>query len=117
MVEMLKVPARSPPVPHVSITGSGARTGKAKESIVRANPSISSTVSPLVRSARRNAPICDGVDSPDITADIAADAWSFSRDSRCESVLRMVGQRFGSVIAGQASSGLDARRPEGGSLD
>ena len=62
-VEMLNVPLRSPPVPHVSTTGAGV-TGFANSSIVRASPSISSTVSPLVRSAIRNPPTWPGVASP-----------------------------------------------------
>ena len=55
-VEMLNVPLRSPPVPHVSTTGAGGSTGFANPSIVSASPSISSTVSPLVRSAIRRPP-------------------------------------------------------------
>ena len=52
-VEMLNVPLRSPPVPQVSSTGAGGETGFANSSAVRASPSSSSTVSPLVRRASR----------------------------------------------------------------
>src|SRR5205823_3400074 len=51
VVETLKV-WRPPPVPAVSIRSSRAQaTGRAKARIVRARPTISSTVSPFVRSA------------------------------------------------------------------
>ena len=49
IVDTLIVPARSPPVPHVSSTGAGGVTGFASSSAVRASPSSSSTVSPFVR--------------------------------------------------------------------
>ena len=65
-VEMLKVPALSPPVPTVSMAPAGAAIGKALARMVRAAPVISSTVSPRSRNAIRNAPICDGVALPDI---------------------------------------------------
>ena len=50
---MLKVPLRSPPVPHVSTTGAGGTTGLANSRAVRAKPSSSSADSPFVRSAIR----------------------------------------------------------------
>ncbi|GIU99327.1 MAG: hypothetical protein KatS3mg014_0943 [Actinomycetota bacterium] len=73
---MLNVPARSPPVPTTSTTGPGASTGVANSSIVRTSPSISSAVSPFVRSAMRNPPICPGVASPAMIERIAAAASS-----------------------------------------
>ena len=52
-VEMLKLPDPSPPVPQVSRSSAGAGTemGVASSRMVRASPAISSTVSPLTRSA------------------------------------------------------------------
>ena len=45
-VEMLKVPAPSPPVPTVSMAPGGASIGSALARMVRAAPVISLTVSP-----------------------------------------------------------------------
>ena len=95
-VEMLNVPLRSPPVPQVSTTGTGGATGFANPSIVSASPSISSTVSPLVRSAIRRPPTCAGVASPDITTRIAAAASSRSREVPAAIFDRTCGQRSGS---------------------
>ena len=54
VVEMLKVPARSPPVPQVSMRGwRVGRTGVTWRRMARANPMISAMVSPLARSAAR----------------------------------------------------------------
>ncbi len=79
IVEMLNVPLRSPPVPHVSTTGVPASTGLANPSAVPASPSSSSTVSPLVRSAIRNPPICPGDASPLMITRIASAASSVVR--------------------------------------
>lgn len=79
-VEMLNVLAPSPPVPHVST--SGVRRGvilAAFSRITRAQPAISSTVSPLIRSAVMNAAIWAGVASPSMMASIAAAASSSVR--------------------------------------
>ena len=50
VVEILKVPERSPPVPAVSTTGSPIETETATARMVSTNPAISSAVSPLIRS-------------------------------------------------------------------
>jgi hypothetical protein len=65
VVEMLNVPALSPPVPHVS--SSGVRlvcSGGTSERIASAKPAISSAVSPFMRSATASPAICDAVASP-----------------------------------------------------
>ena len=95
-VEMLNVPLRSPPVPHVSSTGAGAETGFANSSAMRARPSSSSTVSPLVRNAIRNPPTCPGVTSPDMIARIASAASSVDSDSCDTSRCSVRGQRSAS---------------------
>ena len=76
IVEMLNVPLRSPPVPHVSTTGVAATTGFAKPSAVFESPSSSSTVSPFVRRAIRNPPIWPGDASPLMITRIASAASS-----------------------------------------
>ena len=48
-VEMLNVPAPSPPVPTTSIAPSGASTRSTRSRIADANPASSSTVSPRIR--------------------------------------------------------------------
>jgi hypothetical protein len=49
---MLKVCSPSPPVPHVSMyAGDRGRTGVARSRIARANPTISSMLSPFMRIA------------------------------------------------------------------
>src|ERR1035438_5100014 len=60
MVEILKVDAQSPPVPQVSSSGSppGPQSmGAATSRMARANPTSSSTLSPFIRKATRNAAI------------------------------------------------------------
>ena len=54
MVEMLTVLAPSPPVPTMSTVGPGTSITLACSYIVRTRPAISSTVSPLARSATAN---------------------------------------------------------------
>src|SRR5438105_684540 len=78
---MFAVPARSPPVPHVSTTGSLTGTLSENSRITRARPVISSTVSPFVRSATRNAPIWPGLASPDMIERMAAPAACSSKSS------------------------------------
>src|SRR5680860_1435277 len=65
-VEMLCVPLASPPVPHVSMAPTGARTDNALARSTRAAPAISSTVSPRACMPIRSAPICTSVAPPDI---------------------------------------------------
>src|SRR4029450_10474855 len=85
-VETLKVPEASPPVPHVSInisrsvpvapttSPSCARTFTTFCRITWAKPISSSTISPFIRSAVRNAAIWALVAAPDMMASIAAAA-------------------------------------------
>ena len=73
-VEMLKVPERSPPVPHVSIAPAGSVTRTAALRSAPANPAISSTVSPRIASAASRAASCAGVASPAMTLPIALSA-------------------------------------------
>ena len=56
-VEILVLPDLSPPMPQVSITGGVVLTGMALSRITLASPAISSTVSPLTRSAVTRAAI------------------------------------------------------------
>ena len=97
-VEMLNVPLRSPPVPQVSITGSGATTGLANSSIVRAMPSTSSTVSPFVRSAIRKPPIWPCVASPSMIERIAVALSSADSASRAANRVSRSGQGSGRVM-------------------
>ena len=65
VVEMLKVPALSPPVPQVSISGlRRVRSGGTRRRIASAMPAISSGVSPFMRSAMAKPAICAAVASP-----------------------------------------------------
>src|SRR5579872_700289 len=64
-VEMLNVAMPSPPVPHVSRRSPGTSMGVAIARIVRANPVISSDVSPFMRSATTNPAIWGGVAAHD----------------------------------------------------
>ena len=59
-VEMLTVPASSPPVPTMSRTSSPASTVTARARMARAMPAISSGDSPLARMRTRKAEICAG---------------------------------------------------------
>ena len=76
VVDMLKLPDESPPVPQVSTTAPTAETRRDFSRIARAMPAISSTVSPFSRMAAASAPICAGVASPDMIAPIARAASS-----------------------------------------
>ena len=71
VVEMLKVPDPSPPVPTMSIVPSGASTRTTRSRIAEAKPANSSTVSPRIRSPMSRAASWDGVASPSITSPIA----------------------------------------------
>ena len=104
-VEMLKVSERSPPVPHVSTTGSAHRTGCAISSAVRDSPSISSTVSPLVRRAIRNPPTWAGVAFPSMIASMARAACSVESDCPPVSRMRRLGQKLGSCEATSSCMG------------
>src|SRR6185295_12087305 len=80
-VEMLNVPSPSPPVPHVSRTTPGpASTRTARWRIARAQPAISSTVSPFILRAVRKAAIWAGVAAPSMISPVAAAASSAERD-------------------------------------
>jgi len=78
VVEMLKVPEPSPPVPTTSIVPSGASTRRTRSRIAIANPASSSTVSPRIRRATRSAASWAGVASPSMTEPIASRATSRS---------------------------------------
>src|SRR4051812_34363245 len=79
VVETLKV-GRPPPVPAVSSMSSRlTSTRTASSRIVRARPTSSSTVSPLVRSAIRKAAVWGSEASPDMTSRSTAAASSEER--------------------------------------
>src|SRR5690606_26138277 len=71
-VEMLSVPAPSPPVPTMSMALSGASTGTILRRMIETAAAISPTVSPLTRMPIRNAPIWEGVASPDMMVSITS---------------------------------------------
>ncbi len=73
-VEMLNVPAPSPPVPQVS-TAPCEASGTARARMARAKPTTSSSVSPRAAIAARSAPIWAGVASPSMIEPIA---WAAS---------------------------------------
>src|SRR4051794_14358494 len=78
-VETLNV-GRPPPVPAVSSRSPRpTSTDRASERIVRASPTSSSTVSPFVRSAIRNAAACASDAAPSITSRSTAAASSADR--------------------------------------
>ena len=79
-VEMLNVPIPSPPVPTTSTTSPPVSTCSAFSRMTSAMPLISSTVSPFMRSATRNAAICAGVAPPVMISSAAAAASSRPRD-------------------------------------
>ena len=93
-VEMLNVPAASPPVPQVSTRASRPvplasstellRTliGVAAARIASAKPTISSTVSPFMCSPTSSAAICASVHLPESTSSITLRASSRESDSR-----------------------------------
>ncbi len=73
VVEMLNVPEPSPPVPAVSTRSSRAGvTGTTCARMARAEPTSSSTVSPLARSATSSPAIWAGSASPRITSPITS---------------------------------------------
>src|SRR5215207_3658599 len=79
VVDTLKV-VRPPPVPAVSSRSSRShRTGVASARIVEARPASSSTVSPFVRSAIRNAAICVSDALPSMITRSTAAASSIDR--------------------------------------
>ena len=87
-VEMLKVSEPSPPVPQVSTRPSrDGVAGVACARMARAQPAISSGVSPFMRSATAKAEIWAGPASPAITCIIAACAASEVRSRPSTSVL------------------------------
>ena len=77
-VEILNEPDESPPVPTMSMASAGASTRSIFSRMTVTAPTSSSTVSPRTRSAMRNAPICDGVASPDIRI------WNAVMASSCD---------------------------------
>ena len=98
VVEMLKVWRPSPPVPHVSMYSVDAGlTCAARSRIARAKPTISSTVSPFMRSPTTSALIWAGVASPSMICPMTACASS--SESERPSVTR-------------ASASADVRRPQ-----
>ena len=119
-VETLKVPAASPPVPHVSMsmsrsvpvspaTSSGrVRMRTAFARITWAKPISSSTVSPFILSAVRKAAICALVEVPDMMASMAAAASIRVRLRRSTSA-RRASVMIGLVIEGPSSIGGSGR--------
>ena len=82
VVEMLKLPALSPPVPTMSNTGSSNSHVVAAARIAAAHPAISSMVSArvlLVESAAKNAAVCVAEVLPDMTSSMTEYASSYVR--------------------------------------
>src|SRR5712691_164644 len=115
-VETLKVPVASPPVPQVSISISRSvpvspATWSARVRIrttfwriTCARPISSSTVSPFIRRAVRNAAICALVAAPDMIASIAA-AASIRVRSRRSTSRRSASVMMGLVMRGSVYPG------------
>ena len=91
IVEMLTVWARSPPVPTMSRLGPATSIRLAWASIVSARPRISSTVSPLARSAMRNPATCAGLASAPMIWSIAQPEASAVRSCPASSEVNTVG--------------------------
>ena len=92
-VEMLSVCEPSPPVPQVSTTsGSPCSTTVIAPRIASAAPAIASAVSPPMRSATANAPICTGVHAPARIASKAARASAAPTGSRASSRASALGK-------------------------
>src|SRR5680860_156577 len=104
-VEILCVPLASPPVLHVSMASSGARTFTARARMARAAPAISSMLSPRTRIPIKRAPICASVAPPDMIVSKAA-AASISARVWPAATLRRAGRRSADV-ADPASAGLE----------
>src|SRR5262245_45319575 len=112
VVEMLNVPALSPPVPHVSSRGlRRVWSGGTRRRMASAMPAISGVVSPFIRIATASAPICAGVAWPSSTCSIAACARSRVRSSRSTArpiadwiIVRLPG------VAARASAPASSRR-------
>src|SRR5690606_5850427 len=82
-VEMLNVPDRSPPVPHVSNTSSGsASSATASRRIVCANPTSSAGRSPFMARPTSSPAICAGAASPRMITAMASAASLVVRSSR-----------------------------------
>ena len=118
VVEMLKVPEPSPPVPTMSIVPAGASTRTTRSRIAVAKPASSSTVSPRIRRPISSAASCEGVASPSITAPIARRASSM--DSVLPSTIAATAARTSSLIGrprssvGAGSRGRPSAPPVGG---
>ena len=98
--EMLNVPDRSPPVPHVSNTCSCLRaSGTACCRIVRASPTISAGRSPFITSAIRNPASCASGTCPAMTWSMKPAASSVVRSSRRMSVSIRVEKPTASGVA------------------
>src|SRR5439155_8053399 len=81
----LKEPLESPPVPH---TSSSSPSSSTRRLFSRSTPSIAAIspgVSPFIRIATRNAPICAGVAAPEAISSMHAAACSAESSSRSTS--------------------------------
>mmetsp|Transcript_39558 Transcript_39558/g.63441 ORF Transcript_39558/g.63441 Transcript_39558/m.63441 type:complete len:384 (+) Transcript_39558:908-2059(+) len=87
-VEMLTVPASSPPVPTMSNTSSPAKTCTERACIALAMPAISAAVSPLARRSTRKAEICAGSASSSASRDASVSASVRSSPSHSRSISR-----------------------------
>src|SRR5260370_19389763 len=123
-VEMLKVARPSPPVPHVSSRSPSTSIGVAIARAVRANPVISSTVSPFMRRATMKPAIGIGVASTRMIVSNAAAASPSVSDSHLtsfaiESIItvasRLSPHLWGGVRGGERA--LRSRRSFMGSPD
>src|SRR5215470_16181373 len=116
-VDTLNVPEASPPVPHVStsisrsvpvsaaVSSARVCTRATFERITCAKPISSSTVSPFMRSAVRNAAICASVAVPDMMASMAP-AASMRVRSRRSTRTRVASVMIGLVMPAPSSFGV-----------
>ena len=81
VVEMLKVPTWSPPVPTISMTSLSGLIFTPFSRITSANAVISSMVSPCMESAIKRPPICACVAVPSIISSMTPLASSYVRSS------------------------------------
>ena len=115
IVEMFTVFARSPPVPTTSTASRSRVTWTALASIAELRPSISSSVSPLARSATSRAASCTSLARPERISLSAHWAASLSRPSLRTSPARMSGQVWVMTLSpssSRSSSPGAAQRPD-----
>ena len=106
----------SPPVPQVSITASPAKSTRVMRArMARAAPTTSSTVSPFMRKAASNAPICACVAWPSMicptTSAISSEVRSRRSTARASASLMDSAAVIVAIMADLAAPGSSAAAP------